>query len=192
MPDASDLTYFEVVRTVFPVPSGVFNAEVKFEAQIKGGLVAQADIGMDIIEILTQPVYGSFRDGVLVKKDGTAGVELLSASGVAIDGGFSYLVTYSDAQVNGLPAVLAQQEFPALAGSGTFDLKDAGTFNGSALKPGSLQSRGPASFLSYGGINDDGDLVFVNNDSSSFAVSIPAGTLALVDNGDSTWTFISS
>lgn len=57
-------------------------------------------------------------------------------------------------------------------------------------EPAQKVGRGPASYLRAGGINDDGELVFVNDDGSSFAVAIPSGTLAMIDNGDSTWTFV--
>jgi hypothetical protein len=57
-------------------------------------------------------------------------------------------------------------------------------------KPGQKFGRGPASSLRYNGVTEDGELAFSNDDGSAFNVAIPAGTLALVDNADSTWTFI--
>lgn len=172
MPDASDLTYFQVVRTVNPVPDGTLTADVLFEAQITKGLAVQADIDADIIEVLTRPVNARIVDGVLMA-DGTAGVTLLSAAEVATDGGFSYLASFTNARVNGSPMSepLKSLTFAALATAGTFDLKDAAPVVSSTAVP---TERGPRGF----GVDD----VLYNGTSHNvefYVQDVLVGTLAL-------------
>jgi hypothetical protein len=144
MPDIDDLTYFQVVRTVSPVPGGVLTAEVVFEAQVTKGLALQADISPDVLEILVRPVKARIVDGVLMK-DGAASVSLLSAAEVAIDGGFSYLATFKNARVDGteIRDGLKALTFAALDTAGTFDLKDAAPIVSSTAIP---TARGPQGF----------------------------------------------
>lgn len=143
MPDIDDLTYFEVVRTVSPIPGGALSADVVFEAQVTRGLAFQADVSSDVIEILVRPVKARIVDGVLMK-DGAAGVQLLSSAEVAIDGGFSYLATFTNVRVDGkaIPTrdELKSLSFEALDGVGTFDLKDAAPVPTSTATP---TARGP-------------------------------------------------
>lgn len=128
MPDITDLTYFTVVRTIAPVPAGSLTADVVFEAQVTRGLALQADISADVLEVLVRPVHARIVNGVLMK-DGVAGVELLSAAEVAIEGGFQYTATFSNARLDGKPLpvrdALKDLTFEALETAGTFDLKDA-------------------------------------------------------------------
>lgn len=163
MADASDLTYFEVVRTVSPVPAGVLNADVQFEAQITEGVAIQADLGVDIIEILAHPVLARIIDGVLTMDariiDGVAttnptpGVQLLSAAEVAIEGGFSYLATFTQATINGSSVPMKSLTFPALGSSGTFDLKDAAPIAASTAVP---TSRGAVGYSAKWVVVDEG------------------------------------
>lgn len=146
MPDIDDLTYFTVVRTVAPVPAGALTADVVFEAQVTRGLALQADVSPDVIEVLIRPVHARIVNGVLMK-DGTPGVELLSAAEVAIEGGFSYTATFKNERLDGKPLpvrdALRDLTFEALDTAGTFDLKDAAPIVASTAVP---TARGPRGF----------------------------------------------
>ncbi|TRW85554.1 hypothetical protein FK535_09160 [Mycolicibacterium sp. 018/SC-01/001] len=157
MPDISDLTYFTVVRTVSPVPTGALTADVTFEAQVTRGLALQADLSDDVIEILARPVHARIVDGVLMK-DGTPGVELLSAAEVAIDGGFSYTATFKNVRVDGVQVATRDAfkdlTFEALDAAGIFDLKDAAPIVASTAVP---MARGPVGPVGVDGVQPSTD-----------------------------------
>lgn len=183
-----ELTRFTVVREVFPEPPGTLAAEVVFRAQVTRGVALQADLPGEIIELLLRPVTARIEQGVLVRNN-VAGVRLISAAEIAIDGGFQYLAEFSAVTVNERPLAngLSPLIFDALDHDGVYDLRDAAFLTVDRAEP---RARGAQGWNIDGlRVNDDNEFVFhradgvelnpVSSDSSDFLPTAQGRAIAL-------------